>query len=128
MHRAASGLIAGPLLVFCSSFAPLHAHEPGPAGHSHAVVHSHFEPHTIEAHQSDAPEVEPGAERVIWLDPAIVHPTTYQIDPVPPPIPVSFEPVARERAWAVTVFDEAAPAHGPPRDSTHFRGPPISLA
>ena len=128
VHRATSGLVAGPFLVFCSAFAPLHAHEPGPAGHSNAVVHSHFEPHASGPHESDAPEVEPGAERVIWLDAAIVHPTTYQLDPVPPPIPVSVEPVARERSWAAAAFDEAAPAHGPPRDTIRFRGPPISLA
>ena len=127
-YRAASGLVVGPFLLFCSALAPLHAHEPGSAAHSHAVVHSHFEPHASGPHESDAPEVEPGAERVIWLDAAIVHSTTYQLDPVLPTIPVSVEPVAQERTWAATAFDEAAPAHGPPRDMIRFRGPPISLA
>jgi hypothetical protein len=128
VHRAASGLLIVPFLAFCSALVPLHAHEPGSSARAHAVVHSHFEPHAAGAHHSAEPEVEPGAEHVIWLDAAIIHQTTYQLDPVPPPIPVHVELVPEELARALTAFEEAAPPHGPPRDAIYFRGPPTFLA
>jgi len=89
--RVTSGLVIAPFLVFGSALAPLHAHEPG-AGHSHALVHSHFEPHHLESHEPEGAEVEQGAARVIWLESAILHGTAYQIYP-----PLHSSPPASKR-------------------------------
>jgi len=125
--RAASGLVIAPFLLFGSVFAPLHAHEQG-AGHSHAVVHSHFEPHHFESQEPEGPEFEQGAARVIWLENVILHQTAYQVDPGLPLIAASFEAIPPETFWSATPFDDAAPVHGPPRRHPSFRGPPLFLA
>ncbi len=125
--RAASGLVIAPFLLFSSVFAPLHAHEPV-AGHSHALVHSHVELHHLESHEPDGAEVEPGATHVTWLESAVLHQTTYQVDPGPPLIAPSFAAIPTHTLWSATPFDQATPAHGPPRRHPSFRGPPLSLA
>jgi len=123
----ASGLITVPFLLFGSVLAPLHVHEPG-AGHSHALVHSHFEPHHFESHHSEGAEFEQAAERVIWLENAILHQTAYHADPGPPLIAARFTAVPIVPSWSATPFDDVAPAHGPPRGQPSFRGPPLVLA
>jgi len=125
--RIASGLVVAPFLLFGSSLAPLHVHE-SEAGHSHAVAHSHFEPHHLEAHDHDDAEIEQGGERVIWLDSAVLHQAPYQLSQAPACIAASFDSIAREISWSVTPFDDVAPVHGPPRGHPSFRGPPASLA
>jgi hypothetical protein len=54
LARAAAILVAGPYLLLASALAPEHIHEPE-SGHDHAVAHSHFGPHTAEAHHIDPP-------------------------------------------------------------------------
>jgi hypothetical protein len=125
--RKASGLVIAPFLVFGSGLAPLHAHEPG-AGHSHALVHNHFEPHHLESHEPEGAEVERGAARVIWLESAILHQTAYQIYPALPLVTASFDAIPPDRFWSATPFDDVAPVHGPPRRHPSFRGPPLFLA
>ena len=125
--RVASGIVIAPFLVFGSALAPVHAHEPG-AGHSHALVHSHFEPHHFQSHEPKGAEVEQGAERVIWLESAIINQPAYQVDPGPPLISASFKAIPPETSWSSTPFDDVAPVHGPPRRHPSFRGPPLFLA
>ena len=125
--RVASGLVIAPFLLFGSVLAPLHAHEPA-AGHSDALVHSHFEPHHLEAHQPEGAEVEQGTAHVIWLESALLHQTAYQIDPGLPLFTASFEAIPPETLWSATPFDDVAPVHGPPRRHPLFRGPPLFLA
>ena len=125
--RVTSGLVIAPFLVFGSALAPLHAHEPG-AGHSHALVHSHFEPHHLESHEPEGAEVEQGAARVIWLESAILHGTAYQIYPPLPLVAARFEAMPPDAFWSATPFDDVAPVHGPPRCHPLFRGPPPFLA
>jgi len=123
--RLASGLVIAPFLLFGSVFAPQHIHEPGP-GHSHAFVHSHFEPHHFESYAPEGAEFEQGAERVVWLDNAILHQTAYHTDPGAPLIATVFDGIPLIRSWSATPFDDVAPAHGPPRHYPSFRGPPLT--
>jgi hypothetical protein len=120
-----SGLVIAPFLVFTSVLAPLHAHEPG-AGHSHALVHSHFEPHHLESHEPDAAELEQSAVHVIWLESAILHQTAYHADPGPPLVFAGFDSIPVTPSWSATTFDDVAPVHGPPRRHSSLRGPPLS--
>jgi hypothetical protein len=123
----ASGLVIVPFLLFGSVLAPLHVHESG-AGHSHALVHSHFEPHHFESHEPEGAEFEQGAERVIWLENAILHQAAYHADAGPPLIAISFDAILAAPSWSATPFDDVAPPHGPPRSHPSFRGPPLFLA
>ncbi|PYQ88539.1 MAG: hypothetical protein DMG02_16740 [Acidobacteria bacterium] len=123
----ASWLVIAPFLLFGSALAPLHVHEPG-AGHSHALVHSHFALHHFESQQPEGAEFEQGPERVIWLESAILHQTAYHADSGPPPIAASFDTIPAVPSWSSTPFDDVAPAHGPPRRHLSFRGPPLFLA
>ena len=104
--------------------APLHAHESG-TPHSHAVVHSHFEPHQQVVHHDDDRELElEHGERVVWLDVAVVHALPFQLD-----APVALltrvpDVVTCSPYWSAIAFDEGAPPHGPPRDIASLRAPP----
>jgi len=123
--RMASGLVIAPFLLFGSALAPPHIHEPG-VGHSHALVHSHFEPHHFESQETESAEFEQGDERVIWLENAILLQAAYHADPGPPLIAPIFDGIPTIRTWSSTPFDDVAPAHGPPRKYPSFRGPPLS--
>lgn len=125
--RAASGLVIAPFLLFGSALPPLHVHQPA-AGHSHAFAHSHFEPHHFKSDEPEGAEFEQGAERVIWLENAILHQSAYHADPGPPLIAASFNAISIVASWSATPFDDVAPAHGPPRGHPSFRGPPLFLA
>jgi len=122
----ASGLVIAPFLLFGSALAPVHVHE-AVTRHSHALVHSHFEPHHFETHHPEGAEFEQGPERVIWLESAILHQTAYHADSGPPPIAARFDTIPAAPSWSSTPFDEVAPAHGPPRRHPSFRGPPFLL-
>jgi hypothetical protein len=132
--RATALLVAAPFLTFASSLAPTHVHKPG-AGHEHehAVAHSHFAPHQLEAHAhaalrgDEGPEIEHDDEQVVWTDSPILHEAIYSANPILPAIPVSYETVQIARHWSVTPFDDAAPVHGPPKPVPLFRGPPSLL-
>ena len=125
--RIASGLIIAPFLLFGSALTPLHVHEPA-AGHSHPVVHSHFEPHHFDSHEAEGAEFEQAAERVIWLENAVFHQTAYHANSGLPLLVASFDVPPDVPSWSATPFDEVAPVHGPPRSDLSFRGPPLSLA
>ena len=120
--RAVAGLVVGPFLALACAFAPVHAHARG-ADHSASLIHSHFQLHESTPHP-DAPEVERGSERVVWLENAIIHANPYQLEP---PLAVVVGGVELGRAsaeWSVAVSHESAPAHGPPRHASSLRGPP----
>ena len=123
----ASGLVIAPFLLFGSALAPLHVHE-GAAGHSHALVHSHFEPHHLESHESDDPEFEPRPERVVWLETSILSQAVYHASPEQVLVAATFWVVPATQSWSATPFDDVAPTHGPPRRDPSYRGPPPSLA
>ena len=123
MSRAVALLLVAPFLTFASALAPQHVHDAG-HGHDHAIAHSHFDPHHLDIHESDDTEIEHDIEHVVWLDSAILHQTPHRTAPPAPAIPVSYEMVPVPGHWTVTTFDDAAPAHGPPRHSALFRGPP----
>jgi hypothetical protein len=125
--RVASGFVIVPFLLCGSALAPLHVHEPS-ARHSHAVTHSHFEPHHFESHEPEGVELEQEPERVVWLENAILHQPSYHIDPGPPLIAAAFDAILSLPSWSPTPFDDAAPVHGPPRRHPSFRGPPLVLA
>ena len=125
--RVVSGGVIAPFLAFAAALAPLHAHEPD-AGHSPAVVHSHFEPHHLESHHTDGTEVEDGAEHVVWLDSPIAHALPFQLHPPAVPVGDRFEQAPLQSGWSVIACLDAAPAHGPPRCTSFLRGPPSLLA
>jgi hypothetical protein len=125
--RLAAGLVIAPFLLYGSSLAPLHVHEPD-AQHSHAVAHSHFEPHHFESHESKGAELELGAELIVWLENATLHQSAYQGHPGFPLIAVPFEAIPKVSSWSATPFDDVAPVHGPPRRHPSFRGPPRFLS
>jgi hypothetical protein len=134
VDRATALLVAAPFLTFASALAPTHIHEPGPGHeHEHAVAHSHFGPHHLESHAHDVtvgvegPEIEQDDEQVVWIASPILHEAIHTASAIPPAIPVSYETVQIARHWSVTPFDDAAPAHGPPKPVPLFRGPPCSL-
>jgi hypothetical protein len=120
-------LLAVSFLVFGSGMAPLHAHESdGPR--SHALVHSHVEPHDQLGHHHDATRELDHGEHIVWLDMAVVHALMFRLDApaaVLAPVP---DLVVSARYWSAIVFDDAAPPHGPPRDNTSLRAPPVRPA
>ena len=122
MTRAVAGLVVGPFVALACAFAPppALAHE---ADHSALLIHSHYQPHESTPHP-DAPEVERGSERVVWLENAIIHANPYQLEP---PLAVVVGGVELGEAsveWSVAASHESAPAHGPPRQASSLRGPP----
>ena len=121
--RAAAPLLAVSFLVFGSGMAPLHAHE-SDIPHSHTLVHSHFEPHHELAHHDDRGLELDHGERIVWLDMAVVHALPFQLDGPAAGLTRVPEFVTCSRCWSAIVFDEAAPAHGPPRDIASLRAPP----
>ena len=127
LARAATACLVAPFLTFASALAPEHVHEPEP-GHEHAVAHSHFAPHHLEEpdHHAEGPEIDHEDQHVVWLDGSALHEAPYKVDAAPAATPVLFETVSIDRHWSVTPFDDVAPAHGPPRPSSPFRGPPPS--
>jgi hypothetical protein len=124
--RAAAALVIAPFLLSGSALAPLHVHEPG-AGHSHALVHSHFEAHHFEPDQPEGPEFEQDEARVVWLDNAVLHQTAYHVDPGLPVVAADLTNIPDVPSWSSTPSDDEAPAHGPPRRHPPFRGPPPFL-
>jgi len=128
LNRGAAVLIVAPFLTFASAMAPQHIHEPDPSDNGHAVAHSHFGPHDAESHHAGTtPEIEHDidhSERVVWVDGAILHQSIDQATQVPPALPVCRESTPQTHHWSVLRFDDAAPAHGPPRATHLFRGPP----
>ena|SRR5256885_1895063 len=131
--RAAAVLLVAPFLTFVSALAPEHVHEPGPGhDHDHPVAHSHFAPHDIDIDVADIhnvgdEEIEHNVEHVIWLDSSILHESPYQTPPLALALPVSHDAIPADLTWAVTPSNDAAPVHGPPKDTPRFRGPPPSL-
>jgi hypothetical protein len=121
--RVATVLVIAPFLLAGSALAPLHVHEPG-AGHSHALVHSHFEAHHFESDQPEGPEFEQDEARVVWLANTVLHQTTYHLDPGLPLIAADLANIPDVPSWSSTPSDDVAPAHGPPRRHPSFRGPP----
>jgi hypothetical protein len=118
-----AALIIAPFLLFGSALAPTHEHQPD-GDRSHAVVHSHFEPHPFDSHDSDGPEVDHPVERVIWLDGPIIHQTTYHLSQNAALVAAIFEHVPPSSSWSPTTSDDVAPVHGPPRRDSSLRGPP----
>jgi hypothetical protein len=125
--RVASGLVILPFLLSVSALAPIHVHEPS-ADHSHALVHSHFELHHLDSHESETPEFEHGTQRIVWLENAILHQASYHADPGPLLITAAFDAVPLAASWSPTPSDDVASVHGPPRRHPSFRGPPLLLA
>jgi hypothetical protein len=125
-------LLVAPFLTFASGLAATHVHEAEPGEHhDHAVAHSHFAPHHLDAHDHDAgegPEIEHDDEHVVWIDSPSLYESIYQANLIPLVVPVTYETVHVERQWSVTPFDDAAPVHGPPKPVPLFRGPPSFLA
>jgi len=120
-------LVIAPFLLFGSALAPTHEHQPD-GDRSHAVVHSHFEPHALDSHDSAEPEVDHSDERVIWLDSPIIPQTTYHLSQCAPLVAATFEDVPPSSSWSPTTSDDVAPVHGPPRPNSSLRGPPSFLA
>jgi hypothetical protein len=88
-------------------------------------VHSHFTPHDVGApHDHDGSEIEPDAERVVWMDSTISFALPFQLDPPPALIVAVFDTIPVTGFWSVTAIDQAAPPHGPPRRVSPVRGPP----
>ena len=129
MTRAAALCVLTPFLTFASGLAPQHIHEPGPGhDHGHAVAHSHFTPHDPDHRHSNDLEIESNDAdhgHVVWADSPILHEATYRTVSVPAALPAGYDGVPAEIAWAITPYDDAAPAHGPPKRAHLLRGPPL---
>ena len=90
--RATVVPLAVSFLFFGSGLAPLHAHE-SDNPHSHAVLHSHFEPHHQLVHHDDRELELDHGEHIVWLEIAVVHALPFELDapaailtPVPDPV------------------------------------------
>lgn len=120
-------MLLAPVLAFGWGVAPAHAHRGEPDHHVPGVVHRHFEPHRAGHTHHPGIEIDQDTDDdVVWLDDAIVQQASYQL---PIPIAVSVELVPAQPArpsWFPKTQDDSAPAHGPPRASLSFRGPPPS--
>ena len=125
LARVAAGLVIAPYFVLAADLAPEHLHE-SDGDHSHAIVHSHFEPHDMESLQHDGSEIDHAQDRVVWLDSPIIHQLCYQFDPSVALVAAALTGIPIATRWSVHRFDEATPAHGPPRDPSSLRGPPPS--
>jgi len=125
LARAAALIVAGPYLLLASALAPEHIHEHD-AGHDQAVAHSHFGPHTAEAHHTDPTEIEHDDDHVIWLDSSILNEHLFQASPVPLAVVSVIADLTVERQWTSIPAENAAPAHGPPKPAHRLRGPPLS--
>ena len=125
LARATAILLIAPFVTLASALAPQHIHESGP-GYDHAVTHSHFGPHDAKLHSADTTEIERG-ELVVWLDGAMLHQPIHEATHVPPALPVCCETVPAASQWSVLRFDNAPPAHGPPKSSSYLRGPPPAV-
>ena len=120
-------LLAAPFLTLASALAPQHIHEPDGHTHGHAVAHSHFAPHEFDHHHDDL-EIEHDEARrgqVVWANSPILHKATHRAASIAPAIPITYASVLAELRWSVTLFDDIAPAHGPPRSAHRLRGPPL---
>ena len=129
--RAAAFLLIAPFLTLASALAPQHVHEPGPGhDHDHPVAHSHFSPHdnvdTADSHDAGDTEIEHDIQHVVWLDSPILHECRYRTAAPAVALPVGYDAISVEPTWSVTPGDDAAPAHGPPKYTPRFRGPPTS--
>jgi hypothetical protein len=127
--RAAALLLIAPFLTFASALAPQHVHETGP-GHDHPIAHSHFAPHPTDIadiHGAGDTEIEHDVQHVVWLDSPILHESPYRTRPLALTLPVTDDVIPADLTWAVTPSNDAAPVHGPPKDTPRFRGPPPSL-
>ena len=126
--RALALLLVAPVLTFAAALAPAHVHKVGPGGHRHdhrhPVAHSHFAPHQIDVHHGDVTEIEHDIEHVIWLESAILHKARYSAAPAPTTIAVRYDVLRIELRRSLVPFTAAARAHGPPRHTILFRGPP----
>jgi hypothetical protein len=123
--RAAALLLVAPFLAFASALAPEHVHDAG-AGHDH-VTHRHTGLHAVDTHNADTTEIEHDVEHIVWLVGGILHEAPYRAAQPPPAIPARNEVVAATLHWSFTRFDDAAPAHGPPKRLELLRGPPALL-
>jgi hypothetical protein len=121
--RVASRVLLAPFLVFATGLAPLHAHEPAD-DHSSAVVHAHFAPH--EFHDEQGPAFDHGAEKVVWLDSAIIHTVPYELASQAANVVGGFDLIVPATSSRLTAVEVAAPAHGPPRLGSQLRAPPAS--
>jgi hypothetical protein len=124
--QVASVLVIAPFLLSGSRLASFHVHEPS-AGHSHVLVHSHFEAHHFESEQPEGSEFEQDEERVVWLENGVVHQTVYHLDPGLPLVAADLTNIPDVTSWSSTPSDDVAPVHGPPRRHASFRGPPAFL-
>jgi hypothetical protein len=119
----AAGVVVLPFLLFAMAFAPAHAHE-SDHHHTQVVLHSHFEPHHLTAHETDSPEVEAG-EHVIWLTTVAIHAIPFQLDLHCASSSGVGERDLSSESWATTLFNDSAPPHGPPGRPSSPRAPPF---
>jgi hypothetical protein len=128
VQRLTARLLLAPVVALLWGLAPEHAHR-GLDHHAPDVVHSHFGPHALSAH-THGTGATVGAtdddDDVVWLDGATLHQAIYQLN-IPLTVPAAFVAVDPTRpTWFPNTQDVSAPAHGPPRTSLSFRGPPPS--
>jgi hypothetical protein len=123
LERLSSVVLSAAVLVTTSGLAPLHVHEFDDE-HSHAVLHSHFDAHHAQPHDTDTPEIE-AIDHVIWLENASLNILPFQFGPCSAVLARAWEPVIPSRSWAVVAVAGSAPAHGPPRSIVSLRAPPF---
>lgn len=125
--RGTAVFLVLPVLAFASALAPQHVHEPGPE-HTHAIVHSHFSPHEHAVRPTDTvTEIEHDVEQVVYIDGSFVHVAAFRIAPALSALPLEQGAIRFAPRWTATPSDDVAPAHGPPKHSVVFRGPPALL-
>jgi hypothetical protein len=127
IQRLTARLLVAPVLAFAWGVAPAHVHH-GHDDHAPEVVHQHLAPHHVAAPAAGVRTVvaEHDDDDVVWLDGATLRQPLFQFQP---PLRASAivdvdEPTGP--SWFLKMKDHAAPAHGPPRASLSFRGPPSS--
>jgi len=126
-------LIAAPLvpwLALSPVFAHEHVHESESADHV-SVAHSHFAPHSHEAHEianpdHDGAEVSDVDEHVVWIDEVGLTETTRSFSPLLAILPAHVEIVSEPLVRVAVIPDEATLPHGPPGVSPPLRAPPFA--
>ncbi|MGB7217873.1 MAG: hypothetical protein WBD07_03600 [Vicinamibacterales bacterium] len=106
-------------LAFVSGVAPpAHVHE---ADVDHApVVHRHF-----DTHDHDSAAISHDEEQVVWLDEVGLAPATHEFALAPAILTAVVGSLPASHGWTAVSGIETAPPHGPPRQPSSPRAPPL---
>ena len=128
MSRFLAGAL-GVALGLLPVIPPEHVHEAEEAGHVHAVVHRHLNPHGVfDHHDADhQPTLDDDDGPVLTLTSIYEVPASLVVASPPRIVSTRVEPPPAPPSTR-SVIDVETLIHGPPRAPTPLRAPPFSPA